>query len=243
MWLATLNSEKRLKILTMELKKTPKADLQNKRSLFLLVGMIIALAAVILAFDWSKPEVEIAKFEMATTTVESEMVEQTRHEEQKVEPPKVAAPQVSEILEITNEKIKPTEAFKFDSEFDEFKPVEIKAVGGGEEDLAKEETPVIKAEKMPTFQGGDLAKFREWVFKNLVYPSIAEENNITGKVVLRIVVERDGSVKQIEVMTSPDKSLSDEAVRVVSKSPNWVPGEQRGKKVRVAIVVPIDFRL
>ncbi len=72
---------------------------------------------------------------------------------------------------------------------------------------------------------------------------MAEENNITGRVTIRFVIERDGSVSSVEALASPDKLLSDEAIRVVSKSPKWTPGEQRGKKVRVAVIVPIDFRL
>ena len=81
------------------------------------------------------------------------------------------------------------------------------------------------------------------MLKNIQYPPLAEENNITGRVIIRFVIERDGTVSNVEALSSPDKLLTDEAVRVVSKSPKWTPGEQRGKKVRVAVIVPIDFQL
>ncbi|MDE7355329.1 MAG: energy transducer TonB [Rikenellaceae bacterium] len=232
----------------MEVKKSPKADLQNKRSLFLLTGLIVALIAVYGMFNWSQKEVGVTILEQETVIIEQEVVEQTRHEEPpKVEPPKVVTPVVSDILEITDSKIKASEEFNFDSEFSEDAPIVIKQVGGGEEDLMKEEVPVLRAETMPSFNGkanaDATAEFRQWVGRNIQYPPLAEENNITGRVTIRFVIERDGSVSSVEALASPDKLLSDEAIRVVSKSPKWTPGEQRGKKVRVAVIVPIDFRL
>ncbi len=232
----------------MEVKKSPKADLQNKRSLFLLTGLIIALIAVYGMFNWSQKEVGVTVLEQETVIVEQEVVEQTRHEEPpKVEAPKVTAPVVSDILEITDSKIKASEEFNFDSEFSEDAPIVIKPVGGEEEELVKEEVPVLRAETMPSFNGkkdaAATAEFRTWVLKNIQYPPLAEENNITGRVIIRFVIERDGTVSNVEALSSPDKLLTDEAVRVVSKSPKWTLGEQRGKKVRVAVIVPIDFQL
>ncbi len=232
----------------MEVKKSPKADLQNKRSLFLLTGLIVALAAVYGMFSWSQKDVGVEVLEQEVVVIEQEVIEQTRHEEPpKVEPPKVAAPVVSDILEITDSKIKASEEFNFDSEFSEDAPIVIKEVGTQEEELVKEEAPVIRAEKMPMFNGKKdaeaTAEFRAWVLKNIQYPPLAEENNITGRVIIRFVIERDGTVSNFEALSSPDKLLSDEAIRVISKSPKWTPGEQRGKKVRVSVIVPIDFRL
>ncbi len=231
----------------MELKKSPKADLQNKKSIFLLIGLVITLAVMIGLFNWSQSEVEIEIIEENTEVVEQEVVEITRQEEPpKTEAPKVAAPVVSDILEVMDNKITvQSDLSAFNTEFsEETAVVEIQPLATREEEtLLAEDQPVIKVEKMPQFEGGDVNAFREWVLKNIVYPPEAEQNNITGRVVVRFIVERDGSPSQIEVLTSPDKSLSDEAIRVISKSPKWTPGEQRGKKVRVIIIVPIDFRI
>jgi TonB family protein len=96
---------------------------------------------------------------------------------------------------------------------------------------------------MPTFQGGDRTAFQSWVMMNVRYPKIAAENGITGRVMVQFVVERDGSVSNITVLQSPDRSLSEEAVRVISSSPKWTPGTQRGHLARVKFIVPIDFQI
>lgn len=228
----------------MEVKKSPKADLQNKKSLFLLFGLVIALGLVIFMFNWSKGNIEIAKLDMKSEIIEVEQTEITRQEEPKVEPPKVVAPVVSDILEVLDNKIETnTDMSAFDMDMTENTEIVIKEVGGGEEDLVAEDEIVLIAETQPKFQGEDYAAFSRWVFKNIKYPTIAEENNITGRVTISFVVEKDGSVSQVKALSSPDQSLSDEAIRVVQSSPKWTPGEQRGKKVRVAVVIPVTFKL
>lgn len=98
-------------------------------------------------------------------------------------------------------------------------------------------------EQMPTFQGGDVQKFSEWVAKNVQYPAIAKENGIMGKVYLGFVVEKDGTVSNVKILRSIDKSLDDEAIRVVKSSPPWVPGYQRGEPMRVRFSITVNFDL
>ena len=112
-----------------------------------------------------------------------------------------------------------------------------------EEESIEDDQPFIKVEKMPSFQGGDISTFRAWVQKKVNYPQIALENNISGRVLLMFVVERDGSLTGIQVLQSPDSSLSDEAIRVLKTSPKWKPGKQRNKPVRVKYTLPVDFRI
>ena len=107
---------------------------------------------------------------------------------------------------------------------------------------AEEDVPFVKVEKMPKFMGGDLMTFRRWVQENLRYPQAAWEKNISGRVLLTFIIERDGTLTGIEVLQSPDRLLSDEAVRVVGSSPKWTPGEQRGQTVRVKYTLPVDLR-
>ena len=72
---------------------------------------------------------------------------------------------------------------------------------------------------------------------------MAQENNITGRVLLKFVVEKDGTLTNIQVLQSPDKSLADEAIRVLKTSPRWEPGKQRNQSVRVFYTLPVDFQL
>ena len=226
----------------MEIKKSPKADLQNRKGLFLEIGLIISLLIVIAAFKYAPKEYRIEAVEQEVVIVEEEIVEITRNELKPPAPPqKVEIKVYNDILDIvTND----TEV-KTDSSFDEFVDgldVDVNYVVMEEEEI-EEDTPIIKAEKMPTFQGGDLMKFREWVQKRLRYPQIAQENGISGRVTLTFVIEKDGSLTNIEVMQSPDRSLSEEAIRVLNTSPKWEPGKQRNQPVRVRFTLPVAFQI
>ena len=107
----------------------------------------------------------------------------------------------------------------------------------------KEEPAFVKVEVMPSFMGGDLNTFRTWFSGEFKIPAIAAEYGIQGKVVMKFVIEKDGSVGGIEFLQSPDKVYEDEARRVLMKSPKWTPGRQRGQVVRVFYILPIDCRL
>ena len=115
--------------------------------------------------------------------------------------------------------------------------------GSAEGVLAEEDAPFVSVEEMPKFQGGDFSKFSKWVQKNCQYPVMAQETGIQGSVLLQLVVEKDGRVSVVEVLNSPDKLLTDEALRVIKKSPKFTPGKQRGVPVRVQFVLPVRFKL
>ena len=107
---------------------------------------------------------------------------------------------------------------------------------------ANENTPYIKVEKMPTFQGGDLNRFAVWMHSQIQYPPEAIEKGISGRVIFSFVVEKDGSMSDFTVLASPDKLLSAEVERVFNSAPKaWTPGEEKGQKVRVKFTVPIVF--
>ncbi len=111
------------------------------------------------------------------------------------------------------------------------------------QDPPEESEPFLRCEVMPTFQGGNLVNFRNWVSMNLRYPEKAAMNNIQGAVNIKFIVEADGSVSSVEVLRSPDPDLAAEATRVILSSPKWTPGEQRGEKVRVSYVLPVVFKI
>lgn len=106
----------------------------------------------------------------------------------------------------------------------------------------EEEKPFDIVEQMPTFPGGD-AKLMEWLGKNIKYPAIAEENGVQGRVIVRFVVGKDGSISQASVVRSVDPSLDKEALRVVKAMPRWIPGKQNGAAVPVWFTLPVTFQL
>ena len=98
-------------------------------------------------------------------------------------------------------------------------------------------------EDMPTFQGQDHEYFRQWIQENMRYPQRAAEAGISGRVIVQFVVEPDGSISSVEVVRGVDRSLDEEAIRVIENSPRWEPGKQRGEPVRVRFTFPINFVL
>lgn len=225
----------------MELKKTPKADLQNKRGLFLEIGLVISLLLVIGAFLYTPKEHRIEQLEQEVTVVEEEMIEVTRQDQKPPEAPKKTEMKViADMLSIVKNDAKITTDVDF-SEFDE--DTEIVQVVEVKKEEIKDDEPFISAETMPKFQGGDLTTFRNWVQSKVRYPQVAQENGISGRVVLQFVIERDGRLTNIVVLQTPDRSLSEEAIRVLNQSPKWSPGKQRSQTVRVKYTLPIDFRI
>lgn len=225
----------------MEQKKSPKADLKNKRGLFLEIGLIVALGLVIAAFSYTPEEHRIQKIDVETAVVEEEMTEITRQDQKPPEPPKkVEVKVIADLLEVVTNDTKITTDVNF-SEFDEdveiLQEIEIK------EEEVIDDQPFLIVETMPKFQGGDLNTFRKWVQENVKFPTIALENGISGRVTLTFVIEKDGRLTNIQVLQTPDRSLSEEAVRVLNKSPKWTPGKQRNQVVRVKYTLPVEFRM
>ena len=226
----------------MEIKKSPEADLQNRKGLFFEIGLVIALAAVLGAFLYTPKEYRIEQVVSNVVVEDQQIVEVTRQEQKPPEQPKKVEMQVvTDILDVVTNDTKITSDINFDEFTEDMEitaaPVEV------EEEVIEEETPFIRVEKMPSFQGGDLNAFRNWVQGKLHYPQIAQENGISGRVVLSFVIEKDGTLTTIEVLQAPDRSLSEEAVRVLETSPKWEPGMQSNKAVRVKYTLPVDFQI
>ena len=224
----------------MELKKSPKADLTNKRGLLLEIGLVVSLLLVIAAFSYSKVY-RIEKMVQDFGPIEEEITEITRQDQKPPEPPKkTEITVITDILDIVTNDTKITTDIDF-AEFSEDVEI-VQQVAVAEEEI-EEDQPFIKVEQMPTFMGGDLLTFRNWVQSKLKYPQLAQENGISGRVLMTFVVEKDGSLTNIQVLQTPDRSLSDEATRVLKLSPKWKPGKQRNQTVRVKYTLPVDFRI
>ena len=225
----------------MEIKKSPKADLRNKRGLLLEIGLVVSLLLVIVAFAYTPKEHRIEQIDTGGAIVEEQIVEITRQDQKPPEPPKkVEVKVIADLLEVVTNDTKIATDFNF-SEFDEdteiLQQVEVK------EEEVVDDQPFLIVETMPKFQGGDLNTFRKWVQDNVKFPTIALENGISGRVTLSFVIEKDGRLTNIQVLQTPDRSLSEEAVRVLNKSPKWTPGKQRNQVVRVKYTLPVEFRM
>ncbi|MBQ1219063.1 MAG: TonB family protein [Bacteroidales bacterium] len=229
----------------MEIKKSPKASLENKKTLFREIGLVISLLIVLGAFEWSTTEQsEIEGFEDTQVVVEEEQVPITQ-EEQLPPPEAPKEPVISDIIDIVDDDVK-VEEFVISTEDDKNLAVDIvEYVDGGQEaeEEVVEEIPFAIVEQKPTFKGGDQNTFTKWVFSQIEYPEIAKENGVQGRVVLEFIVDTDGAVKNVKVLRGVDSSLDKEAVRVVSSSPKWTPGKQRDKAVKVKFVFPVIFQL
>lgn len=225
----------------MEIKKSPKADLKNKRGLLLEIGLIVALGLVIVAFSYTPRERRIDKIDVNYGPVEEELTEITRQTETPPPPPKkIEVKVIADLLQVVTNDTKISTDVTFTDFEDDTEIVQMVAVV---EETIEDDQPFLIAETMPSFQGGDLNTFRTWVQQNVKFPQIALENGIQGRVVLTFVIEKDGRLTNITVLQTPDRSLSEEAIRVLNKSPKWSPGKQRNQVVRVKYTLPVDFRV
>ena len=229
----------------MEVKKSPKASLENKRLLFTEIGLIVALLAVWGAFSYSTREKKVSDLMDVNQDIEvEEMVPIT----QETPPPPPEAPKIpllSDQIDIVEDDIKVDDDMFMNLEDNANMGVEIQDyVEQVEEEHVEEEAiPFQLVEKKPKFQGGDANDFSKWVNSKLVYPEIAKENGVQGRVVLQFTVNPDGSVSGVKVLRGVDASLDKEAVRVVSSSPKWEPGRQRDRAVKVTYTFPVIFQL
>ena len=227
----------------MEVKKSEKASLENKRLLFVEIGMVLALGVVLFAFEWSSKEKKTASLvDVNQEIVEDELVPITQ--ETPPPPPEVNQPVLSEILEIVDDEVKVDDLI-IDTEDDKNMGVEIMDYHEEvvEEVVEEEAIPFQLVEQKPQFNGGDANEFSKWVNQRLVYPEIAKENGVQGRVMLQFQVNPDGSVSNVKVLRGVDPSLDKEAVRVVSSSPKWTPGKQRDRAVKVTYTFPVIFQL
>lgn len=225
----------------MEEKKSPKANLENKKLMFTQIGLIISLLIAWLAFEhksYDKREIDPSLLRQ-TEVVEEEMVEITKQEEPKPQP--VEVPKQTTQLEIVQDDVE-TEDININAEveqnevIDEYVPVEVE-----EEEVVEQEIFQI-VEEMPSYPGGD-QKLMEYIAKNIKYPQIARESGIQGRVFVGFVVEPDGHVSNVKLLRGIGGGCDEEAMRVIKSMPKWKPGKQRGKAVRVSYQIPVMFKL
>lgn len=228
----------------MEIKKTPKADLENRRTLFTEIGLVVALLVVWGAFSYSTKEKAVASLGEDTQVVEVEDMVPITEETPPPPPEAPKIPVLSDQIDIVEDDIKVDDNF-MSLEDDASLGVEIMDyVEEVKEEVVEEEAiPFQLVEEKPSFNGGDANEFSKWVNSKLQYPEIAKENGVQGRVILQFTVNPDGSVSNVKVIRGVDSSLDKEAVRVVSMSPKWKPGKQRDRAVKVTYTFPVIFQL
>ncbi len=227
----------------MEIKKTPKANLENKKTMAILIGLVLALGIMFIAFEWSKNEIKVYEDAIQGEFVEDEeMIEVTfRNETPPPPPPPIQETVLSDVIDIRDDK-EDIQTKNFDSEDDKNKKVVIQAPIAAPVEDPEENRIHVVVERMPEFPGGEAA-MNQFINRTIRYPVIAQENGIQGRVVVQFVVNTDGKIVDVEVVRGVEESLDKEAVRVVKAMPPWNPGRQGGKNVRVKYTLPIRFRI
>ncbi len=220
----------------METRKSRNANLEDKRMLYFQIGITVATALALVAFEWTSLQTTTLCIDNDQSEgIIEQMVINTQREVPKPPPPRPV--EVIQIVENTVE-IKEISFEGLDVSLD----TEIPVYSWIEE--TPEEDPVILIpEVWPSFQGGNLNQFRMYVARNLIYPKLSAENGVTGRVHLQFVVNKKGEVEDVVVLRGVNPDIDAEAIRVVRESPQWTPGRQGGMPVRVQYSFSIVFML
>ena len=227
----------------MEIKKSPKADLEKRKGLHLEIGLVVALALALLAFNLKQYEKEVKQLQQREVIDEMEDVMITQPDQEMPEPEPEPQDNTTEIKIVDdNEELKnelgPIDAGDdANKEQQAYTPVEVKE----EVEVVEEEIFQI-VEENPEFPGGESALYK-YLNDNLKYPTVARENGITGKVYIKFVVEKDGSISRAMIRKDIGGGCGAEALRVVNAMPRWKPGKQRGKAVRSEFTLPVSIEL
>jgi protein TonB len=225
----------------MEAKKSPKADLESKRTIFVQIGLIVALAAMLVAFEWKTYDLKQTDLGgRQAEKVEEDLIEITN---QNKPPPPPAPPPTTTLINIVNDDIEVETDLNIDAEATQLTEIpEYTPIASNEEEEVGEAEIFMVVEESPSFPGGDEARIR-FLTENIKYPQIARESSIQGTVYVTFVVEKNGNVTDVRVLRGIGGGCDEEAIRVIKAMPKWSPGKQRGKPVRVQFNMPIKFTL
>ena len=245
----------------------------NRAFLFLLIGLVVLIALIIAWGKYSDYRQEKAAIEakmQAEKMLAAQLEQMEQQEEEEIEPeeqkveieiPEVpqevlATVQVTQIAivdEVKNEVMEMEEQLEDNTargvvnqegsdDADKFKAVQEAVVVKEPEPAPKEDEIFVAVEQQAEFPGG-MAALMKWLSNNIRYPEAAQQNDVQGRVIVKFVVEKDGSVSQAQIVKGVDKDLDKEALRVVNKMPKWQAGKNNGVAVRSYFTLPVNFRL
>ena len=231
----------------MELKKSEKADLEKNKGLNLEIGLVTILALVLVAFNIRSTDKKDSglSMQMVTTEMEEEIIQTEEEQQQEPEPePEQPEPEVTTELEVVDNDAEIEHELGIvdagDNANKEQEEVVVTEVAA--EETVEEEEIFIFVEKMPEYPGGEEALYK-FLGENIKYPDLARDNNISGTVVVKFVVEKDGSITKASILREIGGGCGKEALRVVNAMPKWKPGQQSGKSVRTEFTLPVQFEL
>lgn len=232
----------------MQSKKNPKADLESKRGIFMLAGLLIAVLLMVVAISWKSYEKGVMDLGSVEFELEDEMAPITEREQKPPPPP----PPPPDIIEVVEDEVELEEELEMEeTETDEDEIIEIIE----EEEETDEVFSFAVVEDKPIFPGCEgmadknaqvaclNQKLAEHIRANFKYPPMAKDMGIQGRVFVQFTINRSGTVSDVQVVRGVNKDLDAEAVRIVKKIPKMIPAKQRGKPVSVAYTLPITFRL
>jgi len=225
----------------MEVKKTTGADITKLRTILFLVGMCVSLSSVYGLINYKKYDKTASSMDEYVYEEEEVEVEQTVQEEEPPPPPE--APPQLEIVEDDIE-IEEEQPEIEDTETDDNEKIEA-IVPEEEPEETNEVFEFYQVQKKAEFKGGESAMMR-FINENLVYPQIAIEEDIEGKIMVQFVVNESGSISQIQVISKRKLGFGCEeaAIAVVKKmSGMWTPALQRDKAVKMRFRLPVRFQL
>lgn len=224
----------------MEQKKSRKADLEGKRNTFFLVGLVLSLGLVLMAFEWSaKPQKAILSGGIPVDIAEDVYIPNTREHKETPPPPKIKP--IEEFIIVDNTIDVGDPAFEETEPLDEI-PIDLPMFTDGATKEPEEQIFVNNIQIPAEFPGGERALYR-YISDHVKYPAVAQENGIEGKVYVQFVVDEKGNIVNAHVTRQGDFSLDAEALRVINSLPRFKPGMQAGKYVKVYYTAVINFQL
>ena len=220
----------------MQLRKNPEADLERRKMSFWMIGALTALAITLVAFEWTtfdRSREDLGALEL--DLIEEEVIPPSATPP----PPPPPPPAPTQVIEIVDDEEEVVETETVEMEVQE--NTEVQAPVQREEEVVEEQIFTI-VEDMPAYPGGEL-EMRKYLGKSSKYPQMALDAGIQGTVFLTFEVDKDGKIKDVKVLRGIGGGCDEEAIRVVKAMPQWSPGKQRGKPVRVQFNLPVKFTL
>lgn len=223
----------------MESKKDPKIALERKQGMFFNIGLVVSLLLTITAFEW--------KFYDASELVDLGQVEDNFEEIIEIPvtdlppppPPKVEVPQIQEVPD--EEEIEEEIEIELDVEVNEETVIEeIVFEEAPEEEEVDEIFDIVEDQPAPP---GGMGAFYKYVGKSMKYPKQARRMGVEGRVFVQFVVDQAGNLTEVKAIKGIGAGCDEEAVRVLKAAPKWKPGKQRGRPVKVRMILPITFKL
>jgi len=225
----------------MEVKKSKKAEIESHRGTWLLMGFIAVLTLMFASFEWAQYDRQIdTSMAVKDLVYDLDMTPITVQE--KPLPPPPPAPVATDDFVIIDDDSPQPEGTVAGTEITNtgITPVYIPPVV---DEVVPVEVEIVDfAEVMPAYPGGTAA-LNSFLAKNIKYPSISQENQMQGRVIVQFVVDKDGTITNAQVVKGVDPHCDKEALRVINLMPKWSPGKQSGRLVRVKYTVPVVFRL